>query len=463
MTLKGSVSRGGADPFAFPAARLALISALLVLLTHADVAAMTPPGGVLSWRFLTLSAVLTAGPYAVLGVGLLRRQTPFVLALTRALARLAGVIVGVVIIGGLFVNLLTPLFLIVPALGLIGMSLLIPTRDLLANIGIVGVGLLILFVFAQRMLAAAATEAMAGPPNVMSQRIGLLMAGAYLAAVLPLGARHRNASQTAALENALAIASRMRQDPVTARRALMAIQKCLEIHAGSDTAGYPRSLAPLGSRGDGCLSDTVATGKPNGWTVVYAPGTQDGARAIHSYRVLIAPPPDFPGGTDAVAGDESGAIYSGRIAANASAPVPALLTDSPAQRMRALATCLPQLRAEFKADGFPEVIGPKAPYPAWGCLASYGGPGWRKSRLREHFGDVSAYDILYLPGAKDSAGLITGFTIEARPVSYGTTGLRSFLLDEDGVIHSTPRDRRATPSDPAIRDCELRPGVNCTY
>jgi hypothetical protein len=48
------------------------------------------------------------------------------------------------------------------------------------------------------------------------------------------------------------------------------------------------------------------------------------------------------------------------------------------------------------------------------------------------------------------------FVINARPTTYGVTGLRSFYADQTGSIHATPFDRRATLNDPTIPEQEAR-------
>ncbi len=60
-------------------------------------------------------------------------------------------------------------------------------------------------------------------------------------------------------------------------------------------------------------------------------------------------------------------------------------------------------------------------------------------------------------GTKDgytfSASTGTGnstFSLTARPVTYGSTGTRSFFADESGVIRYTDEDRPATADDPGL-------------
>jgi len=65
------------------------------------------------------------------------------------------------------------------------------------------------------------------------------------------------------------------------------------------------------------------------------------------------------------------------------------------------------------------------------------------------------YRLEYRPGAPvehAAAGCPAGvrsYTEGARPVSYKTTGVRSFYMDESGVIRFTRKDRPATADDPS--------------
>jgi len=63
-----------------------------------------------------------------------------------------------------------------------------------------------------------------------------------------------------------------------------------------------------------------------------------------------------------------------------------------------------------------------------------------------HFSE-SGYRLTYLPRKLKAAGRVTAYAIAARPREFGKTGMRSFLLDERGVVHSTKRNRAATRKD----------------
>jgi hypothetical protein len=56
------------------------------------------------------------------------------------------------------------------------------------------------------------------------------------------------------------------------------------------------------------------------------------------------------------------------------------------------------------------------------------------------------YRITYIPGAAGD-GKITSYVLSARPIEFGKSATKSFLMDERGVIHVTAEDRAATTDD----------------
>jgi len=59
-----------------------------------------------------------------------------------------------------------------------------------------------------------------------------------------------------------------------------------------------------------------------------------------------------------------------------------------------------------------------------------------------------SYRITYQPGPVNVQGKITNYLLSARPLEFGKTGKRSFVVDETGKRHSTEENRAAMQSDP---------------
>lgn len=65
-------------------------------------------------------------------------------------------------------------------------------------------------------------------------------------------------------------------------------------------------------------------------------------------------------------------------------------------------------------------------------------------------GKKSGYLFQYVPGPADRRHRIRTYTVVARPESHGKTGLKSFFVDETGVIRETSKDRAPTANDPPL-------------
>lgn len=64
------------------------------------------------------------------------------------------------------------------------------------------------------------------------------------------------------------------------------------------------------------------------------------------------------------------------------------------------------------------------------------------------------YKFEYQP-ANALNGKYKGFRLDARPQEYGKQALRSYFMDESGVVHTTPQDHAARAED-ADASCEFQ-------
>ena len=60
------------------------------------------------------------------------------------------------------------------------------------------------------------------------------------------------------------------------------------------------------------------------------------------------------------------------------------------------------------------------------------------------------YTFIYSPGPAAPDGVISTYTLQARPQEFARTGRRSFFTDESAIIRFTLDDRPATSNDPPI-------------
>lgn len=106
--------------------------------------------------------------------------------------------------------------------------------------------------------------------------------------------------------------------------------------------------------------------------------------------------------------------------------------------VRQLNNCAAAYAAKHAESGFPASLN----------LLGPGGTNCIRAELAT--GQKGGYSFAYTPGARDTSSRISGYTISARPLRYGSTGQRSFFSDQSGVIRFTGEDRAAT-----ARDSEL--------
>ncbi|MDA2913696.1 hypothetical protein MYX77_07015 [Acidobacteriia bacterium AH_259_A11_L15] len=99
--------------------------------------------------------------------------------------------------------------------------------------------------------------------------------------------------------------------------------------------------------------------------------------------------------------------------------------------------------ATFLEHGFPHSLAVLGP-PGEGEV----GP-WAADMVEAELakGVGHGYKFIYRPGPDDEEGRIGRYTLSVRPLKYGETGKRSFLVHESGVIYYTDEKRAATVDD----------------
>ena len=66
---------------------------------------------------------------------------------------------------------------------------------------------------------------------------------------------------------------------------------------------------------------------------------------------------------------------------------------------------------------------------------------------------ANGYRVTYQPGAADENGTIKQYSFDARPVTFGVSGAKSFQIDEGGRVRATSENRAAkTAPDPLLED-----------
>jgi hypothetical protein len=120
-------------------------------------------------------------------------------------------------------------------------------------------------------------------------------------------------------------------------------------------------------------------------------------------------------------------------------------------------SCLAQIAARDPRHQFPPNLEPlleeKAGYGN-PCINSWDLASFSRSDLKaNHFID-GKYVFDYAP-VFDNSHLATGYRMTARPEHYIQDGMRSYFIDETGVLRATPDNRIAAPFDGEAFPCEM--------
>ena len=238
-------------------------------------------------------------------------------------------------------------------------------------------------------------------------------------------------------------------DPLVLGPNLLAIDKCSQQFANSHPdAGYPASLDQIGPQGTQCLTPEMLKAA-NGFTLAYEPAPRDGNGRVASYKVIGKETSPKSADTSSLFSDESGAIwyrYDGPHGLGSTG-----LYQSPEYALHKALGCLGDSAHNASTrfvSGQSETLVTDKDEMVRRCLGSEAvtDKDGRKFSL-------GAYDFEY--EFSDQNGTVDGYRLTARPRSYGTDGLRSYLAAEtiSGVhntlkVFCTPQDRPATPDDP---------------
>ncbi|HEX9596531.1 MAG TPA: hypothetical protein VF982_06595 [Anaerolineales bacterium] len=106
--------------------------------------------------------------------------------------------------------------------------------------------------------------------------------------------------------------------------------------------------------------------------------------------------------------------------------------------VRNINDCANRYATAHPEEGFPANLGALGP-AGTGCL--------QKRFVNSKDFD---YEIHYTPGRPNDQAIITTYTVTARPIRYGRSGVLGHFSNESGVVRTTREERAATAEDPPI-------------
>ncbi len=263
----------------------------------------------------------------------------------------------------------------------------------------------------------------------------------------------------------LKVENRVNALNVTLRR----VQSCaLAYKSAYPKEGFPKSLHALDTAGVGCPDAATLSDDPTSGRLRYRPAPADRRGRIDGFSLVGKP--NATGATkDLLYASEDGLVYwttdsndaashffadpTGDAALPMDPRMRSWVIGSPVKVLLDLRQCIIDFspnsanrRYTHTIDGHPCTVGARV---------SLSGPLTIETS-RDSTQYSAQYRLVYLPrqAAEDSG--VVAFAIGARPNPYGAAGVRSYLMDEDGVIHWTLADRDATIDDPIVSECELK-------
>jgi hypothetical protein len=282
----------------------------------------------------------------------------------------------------------------------------------------------------------------------------------------------------------------------TALKLLKIYGRCVfqyrQTHPGQ---GFPPSASAMGVA-DGntsCLTGSEITGPPDGYQVSYESEPANSSGTVTRFHVFILR--TDAGKSDSLGYflDESG-VTAGLTKKSISDTAPANsadsepLADAPLRRggtlftalpfhLRKIRDCLVQMRDADPGKQFPLTAEPLLdkidPYGN-PCIPVYErGPSshadFRSNTFVFALNSLNTWNV-QIPSPKyrfrytpqpDSSGARTRFNLTAKPVSYNDDGVRSYFIDEKGLLRATSDNREATASDQELAKCEYLIGLQC--
>jgi hypothetical protein len=231
---------------------------------------------------------------------------------------------------------------------------------------------------------------------------------------------------------------------------LHGLNDCISSYAQMRADGaLPAALPDLRPPNSECGSQEIVQpeiGKRWGYTVVYRSGAKDARGRIQSYTISARPLRFGETGKKSFYTDETGVVRgtSENRAAAARDPSTEPNFDPEANERAALGSirqiwkCVGNFSVRQNAGAFPADLRQMGP-GGLNCIAAQLASG------QEH-----GYVFMFSSRRPPQSDVGMSFSLGVTPVSHGKTGIRSFLLDESGLLRATKIHRLPRADDPVV-------------
>jgi len=234
-----------------------------------------------------------------------------------------------------------------------------------------------------------------------------------------------------ALSSATGHSTEIQPDPTPA---LGSIHACLALYAQKHGGQYPSELKELGPNGSQCLEGGLAAGHAGNMKITYRPQREN---KTGNYSLFMENTSWFGKKSRSFYADESGVIHES-FTTHPASPDDRVIQNA-SSILRSIANCLIQSGAPYPRDMQHFRDDPNSI-----CSRKF-----METGLQYH---THGAEVHY--SVKADHEVAQGFTLTARPGSYGKDGVRSYFVDETGIVRGTSDDRAAGPDDPPVPTCE---------
>ncbi len=260
---------------------------------------------------------------------------------------------------------------------------------------------------------------------------------------------------------------RISADEAAAVAFLRTVNTAAVTYSSTYAVGYPKSLAAMGESSDGkvtqehagLIDKTLASGMKAGYTITYRPGPPTDGQVV-AYMAVARPVQYGKSGIRSFFTDPSGVIRETREDREPTVNDPPVGTvTNPSENEEGGDTSANQARAVGALRTVNTAAVTYASTYNVGYPKSLAVMGVEEGAVtQDHAGLIdktlasgkkSGYVFTYRPGPVTN-GRIDTYTVVARPMQYGKSGVSNFFTDQSGVIRETKEDREPTVNDPPI-------------
>lgn len=231
--------------------------------------------------------------------------------------------------------------------------------------------------------------------------------------------------------------------------AVYRVVACADSYASSHDGQYPDSVQTM-SRETNCLYPFDASGHSNQGQIRYKPVRTANGNVV-GYSLLFGPETFFGNLRTAEYIDQTGIVHRPKDHPIATVRDP--VSENVSMELAEWSQCLLKYGQTHPGTSFPKKLRDML-RKDWPCVRP---AGFEEDDQITN----NNYTIQYKSPSGAEPASTFSFSIQARPNQYGESGIRSYYVDESGIIRATVKNRPANHNDDPIPSCEWSMGLPC--